>query len=325
MKLALRADGLAVEGNAVLEALDATLRGVGQVMLQNNAWTGLFFVAGTFAASTVAGVALVVGALAGTVTAMGLGAPRDDVRAGLFGFNGALVGVALAVFLRAEPALWAAVALGAASSSVLAAAMTRALLPLRIPALTAPFVLVTWALLLTRSELTGLSVSDAMPAAHLPAAATHTTVTGTTFTEGALRGIAQIFVQGDRLTGGLFVAGLLVASWRAALAAALGSLGGVAVGAALGAAEPALRTGLLSYNSALVAIALLTFLPSTWSTAVYAALAVVAASVASASAAALLGPLGLPALTAAFIAITWAALLAAPTLSRVAPPPRDPG
>ncbi len=322
MKVALRADGLVVEDSLILATLDATLRGVGQVMLQNNTWSGVFFVAGTFAASPVAGLALVVGAVVGTLTSMALGAPRDDIKSGLFGFNGALVGVALAVFLRADPYLWAMTALGAAGSSVVAAAMARALQPLRLPALTAPFVLVTWAILVTRSELAQIVASPAMAAPHLASAAARTAVSETTLADGALRGIAQIFVQADRLTGGLFLAGLLVASWRAALVAALGSLGGVAVGAALGAAEPALRAGLYSYNSALVAIALLTFLPSTWSTAAYASLAVVAGAIASASCAAMLGPVGLPALTAAFIAVTWAALLAAPSLARVAP--RDP-
>ena len=55
---------------------DRTLRGVGQVMLQNNPVTGALFLLGIFISSWVAGLYAVVGTVAATETAMMSGAPR---------------------------------------------------------------------------------------------------------------------------------------------------------------------------------------------------------------------------------------------------------
>ncbi|MCC6337112.1 MAG: urea transporter [Myxococcales bacterium] len=320
MRLELRADGLAVEGNVALSTLDAVLRGVGQVMLQNNTWAGLLFAAGAFAASPAAGASLLAGATISTLVAALLGADRGDVRAGLYGFNGALVGIALAVFLRMDAFFWALLVGGAGGATVVAAALSQALRAHALPALTAPFVLVTWAILAGHPGLSHLRASDAMPVAHLAAAAAAPgAVALSTLAEGTARGLAQVFVQDHLASAALVLAGLLLASRRAAAAAVLGALGGTAVGAALGAGEPALRTGLFGYNSALTAVALVALLPSSRWAALYALFAVAATAVASAATSALLAPLGLPGLTAAFVGVTWGALLAAPGFGRVVP------
>ncbi|GMU62077.1 MAG: hypothetical protein AMXMBFR34_38400 [Myxococcaceae bacterium] len=319
MRLELRADGLAVEGNVALSTLDAVLRGVGQVMLQNNTWAGLLFAAGAFAASPAAGASLLAGATISTLVAVLLGADRGDVRAGLYGFNGALVGIALAVFLRMDAFFWALLVGGAGGATVVAAAVSQALRAHALPALTAPFVLVTWAILAGHTGLSHLRESDAMPVAHLAAAAAPGAVALSTLAEGTARGLAQVFVQDHLASAALVLAGLLLASRRAAAAAVLGALGGTAVGAALGAGEAALRTGLFGYNSALTAVALVALLPSSRWAALYALFAVAAAAVASAATSALLAPLGLPGLTAAFVGVTWGALWAAPGFGRVVP------
>lgn len=75
-------------------------KGTGQVMFQDNAWTGLFFLAGIFYGSYVTGnPAVAWGALAGvfmsTITGYLLRYPAEKGTAGLWGFNGVLVGCAL--------------------------------------------------------------------------------------------------------------------------------------------------------------------------------------------------------------------------------------
>jgi urea transporter len=48
---------------------DQVLKGLGQVMLQENRWTGLFFLLGLFSGGWVPGLAALLGAVAGTATA----------------------------------------------------------------------------------------------------------------------------------------------------------------------------------------------------------------------------------------------------------------
>src|SRR5437763_4505335 len=101
----------------VLRFVDINLRGIGQVMFQDNPLTGaLFLIAiawGSYAAGvpqvTIAGVVAVIVA---TLTALWLRVDGESLNAGLFGFNAVLVGLALATFLASGPLLWVYVILG---------------------------------------------------------------------------------------------------------------------------------------------------------------------------------------------------------------------
>ena len=68
--------GLVSEGDSgpqlLLGFLDSVLRGVGQVMLQNNSYAGLLFLIGIFYNSTLFGMAVLVGTAASTATACSL-------------------------------------------------------------------------------------------------------------------------------------------------------------------------------------------------------------------------------------------------------------
>src|SRR6266700_3050856 len=95
--------------NVAVGFVDTLLRGTGPVMFQNNPITGLLFLIGIFYNSYQFGIAAVIGLLASTITAMLLGADRNLIRAGLFGFNGVLVGIGLAFFLQLQ---WSAALIG---------------------------------------------------------------------------------------------------------------------------------------------------------------------------------------------------------------------
>ena len=136
--------GLVVDGHTpppfLLGYLDSVLRGVGQVMMQNNSYAGLLFLIGVFYNSTLFGLAVLVGTSVSTATAMLLAVNRSLVRAGLFGFNGALVAIALLYFLQPDILTWGYVVLASACTTVLMAAMFNFFGTWKTPALTAPFI-----------------------------------------------------------------------------------------------------------------------------------------------------------------------------------------
>ena len=83
-----------------------------------------------------------------TLTALWLRVDSSPLNAGLYGYNGVLVGLALATFVAPGALLWAYVILGAAVSVAATLGTANALEPFGVAALTFPFVLVTWILLL---------------------------------------------------------------------------------------------------------------------------------------------------------------------------------
>lgn len=289
------------------------LRGLGQVMFQNSHLAGMLFLAGIAANAPLLALGAVAGTLSATLTALALRLDAAQRRAGLFGFNGALVAVALLLFLAPTAPTWGCVILAAAGSTLVMAALQAAFDRGRLPPLTAPFVLVALTLLLAAGRLGRLEPSGLLQAADLPARATvEGAVTLATIGRGWLSGIGQVFFQDSVASGALFVLGLAVASRRAASMALAGSLTGLLVAWAMGAPEALIRSGAFGFNSVLTAIALgAVFLVPGRASAGYAIAGAAVAPVATAACATALAPLGLPAMTLPFVLVTWLFLLGA--------------
>lgn len=130
---------------------DGIGKGVGEIFFQDNAVTGYLVLAAILVNSRAAALLALAGTVAGTVSAMFLGADEVAVRQGLFGFNAALTAIALGATFAAFSLRTAAYAIAGAVVSALAwASFAVGLAPPGMPTLTAPFVAVTWLFLLAR-------------------------------------------------------------------------------------------------------------------------------------------------------------------------------
>ena len=74
-------------------------RGVGQVMFQNNAVSGLLMLVGIACNSWLLALFALLGNFVGTLTAFFSGYSKEDIEDGLYGFNGTLVGIAVGIFM----------------------------------------------------------------------------------------------------------------------------------------------------------------------------------------------------------------------------------
>ena len=93
-----------------------------------------------------------------------LGAESDLITGGLLGFSPVLTAIALGtVFYRPGARVAVYAALGTAFTVVAQAALNVALTPFAIPALTAPFVLVSWLFLLPRQSFDDVDTDRAEP------------------------------------------------------------------------------------------------------------------------------------------------------------------
>lgn len=320
----LTATGLGPVGDTPLHKflgfIDAIFRGIGQVMLQNNSYAGLLFLIGIFYNSALFAGAVLVGTVASTLTAILLGVERARIRDGLFGFNGALVAIALLYFLEPGALTGGYLILAAACSTVVMAALMNVFSTWKAPALTAPFVLTTLVFILAYARFGRLSSTGNLPTAGLPkiAGTVEGVVTNTTVIEGLLNGVAQVFFQANPVTGAIFLIALLVSSRPAAIAALAGSAIGLLTAWGLGAAEPAIRSGAFGFNPVLTAIAIASvFFVLNKTSAAYAVLACIATTIMFAAISATLEPLGMPAMTAPFVITTWLFLLASTLFPRL--------
>jgi urea transporter len=299
-------------------SVDTVLRGAGQVMFQDHPLTGLLFVVGIAWGAIHTGawevaVGAVVGVVVATITAALLDTDPTSFRQGLYGFNGILVGVAVPTFLRVDAHMWLYLVVGAAVSTVVMLAVANVFKTWGVPALTFPFVLTTWFLVLGAWAFSNIEPAALGPA-RLPAVpavgADHVDVTALFLVETLLRNIAQVFLVDDVVTGIIFVLALAVSSRWCAAFAVLGSAVALATALALGADGTAVTSGLFGFSAVLTAIALgSVFYAPSWRVLAFTVLGVVFTVIVQGALDATLAPLGIPTYTAPFVVVTWLFLL----------------
>ncbi|GGB81214.1 transporter [Marinobacterium zhoushanense] len=263
------------------------LTGFSQIMLQSNSLTGLFFLAAIAVNSVPMCLAAVAGSLTAYLGAWASGAGRAHLEQGLYGYNGALVGLACALYWPAGTELLVILPLAALVSTGLMRLFVERLFFQRIscPAYTAPFILSIWLV---------ASAVEVEPAS--------TVVVTRSGIDNLLLGFGQVLLLDQPIASLLILVGLAFASRRAlcwgAVAVVLSS-GGAFL---LGGVPEDIFSGAYAYNAVLVAIALS-------ARAELGVMVVFAAILLSVILTGWLQQCGVPVLTAPFVISSWLALL----------------
>ena len=262
-------------------------------MLQKNVLTGALFMFGIAINSPVMLFGCVVAMLAGLFVAKLCQFDVDKVDSGLYGYNAALSGITVLYLLPLNFISFVLVIFAAALSTLLMHLALR-----KLPELspfTMPFVVSSWLLfaLVEFSSLVTLEQSTLVSV---------TTVTLLDYFQGALRGVAQIMLQDNWLTGVIFLFALLVQDYKVGLWALAGSVLSIQLASLFGFAEALILLGLYGYNGCLVAIALSAIYPKKYGLILF-------ALVTSLLMMQLFIEFSLPALTAPFVLSTWLAIV----------------
>lgn len=247
--------GPLIYGYSPLEWAKIFMRGIGQVMFQDNALTGLLFLIGIAAAGfeeswgfaiLMAGGGL-AGTVLGTITAKLLRYDEKQIRDGIYGFNGTLVGVAMFFFYQPTFTVIVLTLIGCAVSAVVTWWM-RTYWP--FPTYTFPFIVTTWVFM-------GIAALMGQAKEQLPPPPEQFNM-ATAFVEG----LAEVMFQASIVTSIAFFAGLAVNNWRHAVLGLVGSILGTLVGIYHQDPTGAVDIGIYGYNAALAAIALYLWRPS---------------------------------------------------------------
>jgi len=221
---------------------NALLNGFSQIFLQRHPLCGLLCLLAILLSAPAALGGALLGGLAGLLTAQCRGYAKADRQAGLFSYNGILLGL-----LLSQQLVWSLllppliIACGGLSAILTQQWLKRAGDPHGLPAYTAPFVGLSWLLL---NFAAGPSTAPTAPA----------TPDALNLLSATFQGLGQVMFLDRPLAGALIAAGLLIANRRAAAWALFGSMAGLAFTWLQHDTSTALL-GLGGYNSALAALA----------------------------------------------------------------------
>lgn len=301
-------------------------RGIAQVYFMNNPFSGLLILIGLLVQSTRVAVYGLVAVICGNLSAYVLGFNKDLLNSGLFGYNGFLVGLALATFDTSETHTgysgsvfgWSIVM--SAFSSVIFVSMGKLLVPYKSPPLTFPFNIATLMLMVATAEMTRVQVGPVREPA-LPdysgAGDENGELTARMFFAGMVRGIGQVYLANNLASGLLVLAGIAVCSRISAVAAVVGSALGAAFAVATGVNAAAIENGLYGFNSSLSVTAMFMFYVPSMGAGMLSILAALLTIVGQQALAGLLQPYGLPFLTLPFCVITLPFIILQGTTSLV--------
>lgn len=216
------------------------LKGLGQIMVQENAVTGFLFLIGIFYGSFIMGASALLATVCGTATALLLKYDKSEIEKGLYGFSAALVGVAVMLFLKPVILSWIFIIIG----SSLAAIIQHFFIKRKIQVFTLPFVLVTWVIIL----FTSIYFTDMM--SNSPSAIVSTI---DYFTFG-FNGYGQVIFQDNFVSGLLFFIAVFISSPISALYGLAGGILSAIIAFNFSVPINDISIGLFSFNAVLCAI-----------------------------------------------------------------------
>ncbi|MDX9712466.1 MAG: urea transporter [Ignavibacteriaceae bacterium] len=225
-----------------LPFIDQTLKGIGQIMLQENRWTGLLFIIGLFIGSWQYAAAAILAAAAGTAAAKLLKYNQQEIDAGLYGFSPALVGVVLVFLFDDILIIWFLVIAG----GILAAMIQHFFISKKIPAYTFPFILVAWAFIFLIRQYTEIPPSELLQIKFEPKQLD--------VFLAPTNGFGEVIFQASVLSGVIFFIAVFINSPVAALYGLAASLIGAVLSVVNGQPLEQINLGLFGFNAVLTAI-----------------------------------------------------------------------
>ncbi|GAA6219363.1 urea transporter 2-like [Lates japonicus] len=299
----------------VIQLLDWVFRGVAQVMFVNNPLSGLLITAGLFLQDPWWALNGLLGTLVSTVSAILLGQNREAISAGLYGYNGALVGMLMAVFSTRGSWYWWLLLPNMFMSMlcpVVSSALSSVASKWDLPIFTLPFnILVCLHIAATGANHPYFPEVDIQPNNHLHTS--NDSITSLNISQLFLSvpvGVGQVYGCDSPWTGGLILLALLLSSPTICFHAMLGSAAGMLSGLALAAPHRDIYSGLWGYNSVLSCIAIGgVFYVITWQTHLLALICALFCAYMTSASSNLMSKLALPACTWPFCLSTLIFLL----------------
>ncbi|XP_018614596.1 urea transporter 2 isoform X1 [Scleropages formosus] len=285
----------------LLQLMDWVLRGAAQVMFVNNPLSGLIIFGGLILQNRWWALNGFVGTLFATISALILRQSRGAIAAGLYGYNGILVGLLMAVFSDKGDWYWwlllPNIVMSMACpivSSALASINSR----WDLPVFTLPFNILVCLHMVATGHYNSYFPQVLIQPRTSPVNITWSELNVPMLFRSIPVGIGQVYGCDNPWTGGIFIISLFISSPITCVHATIGSVVGMVSGLALAAPFENIYFGLWGYNCVLACIAIGgMFYALTWQVHLLAIACAFFCAYLSAAIANLMSTFGLPACT----------------------------
>lgn len=291
-----------------MDAIRIVLKNISQVLLLNNAWTGLFILLGLFIGSWKVGVMALIASVIALLLAKRTNYSEEEINTGLSGFNPVLTAIALTLFLVPKWYSLIIILVAIIITMPIGSAFREFSKPFGVPMLTMPYVFVSWLILLMSFQFKFVNADVNI----LPNAIQEIQFSGhhIQFINAFLSGFSEIFLLKSVLAGTLILIGIFIASRKAGVYAIVANLIGFLAVIVLGANHDQINEGLFGYNVILTVLALGIAFRTRIQRPISIVLGILLTVVIHAGMTTLLTPYGLPVFTLPFIIATWIMLFA---------------
>ncbi|XP_008935668.1 PREDICTED: urea transporter 2 [Merops nubicus] len=243
----------------MIQFADWVLRGISQVVFVNNPLSGLIVVAGFLVQNPWWTLTGCLATVVSTLTAFILGQDRSAIAAGLYGYNGVLVGLLMAVFSAKGDYYWwllLPVALVSMTCPVFTSALGSVFCKWDLPVFTLPFNLALTLYLAATGPHNFFFPTTAIQSATATPNITWKDAEMPMLLQSIPVGVGQVYGCDNPWTGGIFLVALFISSPLICLHAAIGSAVGMLAALSLATPFSKIYSGLWGYNSSLSCIAI---------------------------------------------------------------------
>ena len=290
--------------------ITVSLKGISQVILIENAITGLLILVAITIESYYLGIIALLSAIIGTLVGKFGGVAEQTINQGLLGYNSVLTGMALASFLSG-PYMWIIALVGSAVAAIFTATMLHFMQKTEIPILTFPFIILTWFILLASYKLKVIRLSPTLEPQNL--AYWQLDISGEiNVLQDIFNGIGQVFFLDNTISGIILSLAVFLGGKKLGFYAVIGNIVSILIAYFLGGEHTLIAMGLYGYNAILTIIAVSAVFNHEHNR--FALLSgIIAACLTvpiTAGLSTFLLPYGLPALTMPFVLCSWLILSA---------------
>ncbi|UYW02296.1 urea transporter [Flavobacterium agricola] len=229
--------------NVVLYYFKAFFRGIAQIMLQENAITGILFFIAICYDSLEMGICAAMCNIVAIIMAKLLKYDAGEIGSGLYGFNPTLIGIALIVFFEPSTAVYLTMFV----ATILATFLMHWALKRGLPAYTFPFVLFTW-LSMYFLDATHLGVRVVSTAEKIIQESNNITI--------LINAFAEVLLQGTFVAGLLFFVGVFISRPLQALYGFAAVIISVFIARNYEVSNTLIGAGMFSFNAVLCGIAM---------------------------------------------------------------------
>ncbi|XP_072353238.1 urea transporter 2 isoform X2 [Scyliorhinus torazame] len=240
--------------NIVLQFIDWNLRGIAQVMFVNNPLSGVVILAGLILQNPWWALNGVVGTVFSNLAALVFSQNRSAIAAGLYGYNGILVGLLMAVFCDKGDWYWwllLAVIITSMACPVISSALAAVMGKWELPVFTLPFNIAVGLFMAATGHY-----NQHFPQVFIGPVTSSQNITWSDLSAPMLLraipvGVGQVYGCDNPWTGGILLVALIISSPVICLHAAVGSCVGILAGLSLASPFQKIYDGLWGYNCVL--------------------------------------------------------------------------